>query len=377
MKKSSNLRHADHFPSLVENLIIIAIIGVVIHTIFDDLAVIYHWSHDTQVTIAVIGFLFDLFFSVEFVLRSVISHKRNSFSWYIKTQRGWIDFLSSFPLLLLVSGPVVLMYFSGQGGSAVELGFLSILKSSKAIRVTRILRLIRVLKLFGKIQNTDSAMTNRHIGIVSTISTVTMVVVLVITNFVPFTRIGDQGDYLQKRTAELAALTQSAPSREWLQGYLSTSPDNKDVIRMQTTSGKVVYYSPDSAELEWTAYNVPLVVGDFEFRLSSHLAEAEQARANIMMFFAILGLIFSMMFVYAKVFAQEISDPIFVMNKGFRNWDYNLTVKENENFASDEVFRLARAFNLTWLPLKNQIYSRRKKKMEETQKSVLKMDDLF
>ncbi len=90
-------------------------------------------------------------------------------------QRGWIDLISSVPLLLLSSGPEVLLMVFPEIGHGAGLGFMSSIKIVKAVRVSRILRLLRLLKVMGKIQNTDSQMANRHIAMVSTIATMAFI----------------------------------------------------------------------------------------------------------------------------------------------------------------------------------------------------------
>ncbi|RME88634.1 MAG: hypothetical protein D6767_09835, partial [Candidatus Hydrogenedentota bacterium] len=70
-----------------------------------------------------------------------------------------------------------------------------------------------------------------------------------------------------------------------------------------------------------------------------------------------------------------VSDPIYVMEKGFRDWDYNFEVKINPHYSNDEVFELAKLYNQRWLPLKAQIRAHRQKKMSE--KSEIDIDDIL
>ena len=137
----------DHFPKPVEMTIVFLIIAVIVFTVIEELAIIYHWKHVWMVRLAWIAFCFDLFFSLEFVARGVRTARHNHFWYYVKNQRGWVDFITSWPLLLLVSGPTVIIMLypqpTGEGGSEL-MNYLSILKSAKAIRVSRILRLIRI-----------------------------------------------------------------------------------------------------------------------------------------------------------------------------------------------------------------------------------------
>ncbi|MDH4199309.1 MAG: hypothetical protein OEV66_02925, partial [Spirochaetia bacterium] len=296
----------DHFPAVVENIIIVTIILVIIHTLMEDIGAVYNWPHTTMNILGVTGFLFDLFFTLEFTARSLVSQKRGHFEYYIKYQRGWVDGLSSIPLLLLVSGPAVILLLMGSGSDAMGFGFFSILKTAKAIRVTRILRLIRVLKLFGKIQNTDSPMTNRHMATISTISVVTLVMVLVITQITPFARIGDHEEYLNQRKTELTALTSSGESNtSWLKEYFLKSEMNQDIIELKTKNGEVLFSNPDKENLMYKAYNngKPVEIGDnFEAVISYFPADALHAKSNMIIFLAILGIILSVMFVYSRIF---------------------------------------------------------------------------
>ena len=347
----------------------------------EDCAAIFHWSHQSIVYLTIAAFVFDLLFSIEFVVRSFISKQRKSFTYYIKHQRGWIDFLSSFPLLLFFSGPAVIAYLSGSGDGGFALGFFMILKTAKAIRVARILRLIRLIKLFGKIQNTESVMTNRQIGNISTTSVVSLIVVLAVCQFLSFVRMGDHNDYLKIRIPELNAMLKfnsDALNNDRLIEYIQTNPANSDIIKLIDEDGSVIYQNPNSEDLKWSAYDhgKPLsLYGDYKVVLSFHIADSEHAKLNLIIFFCIIGVILFLMFGYSPIFAQQVADPAFVMHKGFTNWDYNFETKINENFPNDEIYLLARAYNRNWLPLKNKIL--KAKQAKEEQKSVIKMDDIF
>ncbi|RME92203.1 MAG: hypothetical protein D6767_03705, partial [Candidatus Hydrogenedentota bacterium] len=289
--------HKDHFPAWLENIIIILILAVVVHTVLEDLALIYEWKHSTVVGLTIAGFLFDFLFTAEFVARSIISHKRGQLRLYIQYHRGWIDFLSSIPLLLFVSGPAVLVLMIGHEEAGATLGFLSVLKTAKAIRVTRILRLIRIVKIFGRIQNTDSIMTNRHVGVISTISVVTLVIVLVLAQLLPFIRMGDPHDYLKMRKQELASLLgggEGAPSKNWILTQIRSNPENRDVVLLFDAKGKEIYRSPNYETLRWKLYNhgKKMAISEkYSVVLSHHIADGLHARENMIVFFSILGLI--------------------------------------------------------------------------------------
>jgi len=376
----------DLFKPIIENIILVAILLVIVHTIVEDLAIVYSWPHQTVVILAFVGFFFDLLFTAEFIGRSTIVSKRGKghFMHYIKYQRGWIDALSSVPLLLLVSGPTVVFFLIGDAQVAMGLSFLSILKTAKAIRVTRILRLIRIIKLFGKIQNTESAMTNRHIGTISTISVVTLIFVLILVQFLQFVNLGDHKTYLDTRMKDISLVLNTKAvtkkSNQAIVNYIKASPHQQDILVLYGPKNKVLYTHPNKDDLMWSSFNKgkPKKINkNYSVVLSYYMADAVHAKVNMIIFLAILSLIMAMMFFYSRLFAQQVTDIMFVMNKGFKDWDYNLQAKENPNFATDEVFQLAKTYNIKWLPLKNQIMNFRRKKKNQTEKSVIKMDDLF
>ncbi len=378
----------DHFPAWIENIIIVFIILVVIQTILDDLSTMLHWPHKVVGVIIIAGFAFDLFFSLEFGARSIISARRGQFMGYIKHQRGWIDLLSSVPLLVLVSGPALYILLVGNPEEGGAFAFLSVLKTIKAIRVARILRLLRIIKLFGKIQNTNSVMTGRQVGTISTIAVVSLIMVLIVVEFVPGLRIGNHTDYFKEKQDRLSALFNAGdgipgPTEAWLKGYLESNPDqSRYILRVTNRDGKTIFKSPDIEELRWTAYpkkkdgsHLIDMGNGFKAEISHFPADQEHSRMNLLILIGILVLVGSMMTIYTGIFARQVADPVFIMDKGLRDMDYNLEVKLDTSHADDEVFRLAKAYNVRWLPLKNQIANYRKNTQEE--KSILSVDDIL
>jgi len=389
--KKNHSKSANHFANWIENIIIIAILLVIIHTLIDDLSVIFLYPYKYIVLIGIIGFIFDLLFSAEFIARSIISFKHNVFKEYFIQSRGWIDLMTSLPLLLFVSGPLIyILLNTAEGSETVALGFLSILKTAKAIRVTRILRLIRVIKLFGKIQNTESVMTNQHLGTISTISVVSLVLVLVISNFLPFLHLSDHNQYLKKKTVEVQNLFNvetikykkkriKAPSEKWIISHIRRSESLKDVIslsKIKKKYSKILYKNKKYNDLIHYAYHQKIQINkNYSMRLAYHQADVLGAKISILILFAILFVILALMFIYSGIFAKTISDPIYVMQKGLVDWNYNLEVKVNNQRKDEEIMQLANSFNIKWLPLKNRIYNYRKEKQEE--KSSISMNDIF
>lgn len=375
----------DHLPNFIETFIIFCIVLVIVHTVVEDLAIIFHWPHKVLFWLTVGAFVFDLIFCFEFGARSVITAKHGHFKHYILNERGWIDLLTSFPLLLLVSGPALFLYLTDAHSDSAFFNFLIILKTAKAIRVTRILRLIRVIKIFGKIQNTESRMTNRHVATISTMAVVSLIVVLVVSQFIPGLHFGDHGAYRQARAQQLAGLA-SGLSRipeiekpDALRSMILASGAD-DIILVKHANGQVLFEaSPEQKnELKWTAYPDAVAIPGTELtvKLSFHAADGDHAKLNIIVLLCILSIIGAFMLFYTRVFAQQITDPIYVMDRGLREWDYNLEVKVQPGREEEEIFRLARVYNSRWLTLKAQIQSFKKARGEGT-KSVLNLDQIL
>ena len=98
---------------------------------------------------------------------------------------------------------------------------------------------------------------------------------------------------------------------------------------------------------------------------------------NLFVLLVIIGIIMVMMLMYTRVFAQQVADPIFIMDKGLRQWEYNLEVHVDKNHPHDEINELATVYNNRWLTIKNQIRAYRKSRNQGEEKSSLSMDDIL
>jgi hypothetical protein len=76
------------------------------------------------------------------------------------------------------------------------------------------------------------------------------------------------------------------------------------------------------------------------------------------------------------VFAQTISDPLFVMSRGVKEDNYNLEVKIREPYKDEEIFQLGKHYNEIWLPEKDMKLQQKQEK-EKTNSSALSMDDFL
>jgi len=343
---------------ILETFIIAAIILVIIQTFLDEYSRYAHWSVMSRNILLATGFCFDLIFSIEFTVRSIFSSRKGNFLSYIKHERGWVDFISSFPLLLLDSGPSLFFLLASDvhSGSGA-LGAMNVLKVVKAVRITRILRLVRVIKIFGKIHNAESKMAQHHTSTITTTAVFTVVTVLLSftlifgTSSLHFSK-ERSDEYLNlidglKRIADINGLVY----RESSEGILLS---DKNILKIIYSDGTVVekltgsefkkyYDEEDYISVTGKACTLLVSVTDIN---------KEIALEHIQNFLVIIFIVLSFMILYTRHFVQNISDVVHILNLGFRKKDYNLLVKIPEEKEDHEIFRLAKFYNDAYLPSK-------------------------
>ena len=386
-----------------ENVILVMILLVVVQTFLDEYSVLMNWPNDWCRILLVTGFTFDVIFSIEFGVRAVVSLKNKRFLRYFLLERGWIDLLASIPLVLFVSGPALVASFFPHliGAGSGALGVLNILKVVKAIRITRILRLLRVLKVFGKIQNTESVMAQRHIASIATQVVITIIVVLtafrlhhyvIPTGIMPGHNFSQKQARKQAETLLRAAMDDSLEMGVSLRSRLARlRAEQFGILEVATqmgegTSWQVLYQAPVMTDPEReaprrkgravhmveSAENAPR----YRLTINIHPFNASAARFKIIVLFIIIGTTLTLVFVYTRVFAQTISDPLFVMSRGVKEDDYNFEVKIREPYKDEEIFQLGKHYNEIWLPEKD-MKLQQKQETEKTNSSALSMDDFL
>jgi len=373
MKKISFARH------VFENFIIITIILVIVQTFLDELSRYAHWTIDSRNTLMITGFLFDFVFSVEFTLRTFWAKHEKGIIHYWRYERGWIDFLSSIPLLLLDSGPSVYLLLFGhihQSPSALEV--INVFKVIKAIRVTRILRLIRIIKIFGKIHNAESKMAQHHTSEISTIAVFTIICVLLgfsvfnIRSGFNLTELRNDQYKISVESAERIAHNIDKPIREIVHDFYEKDPNILFIYEGET----LTHYNiePETFFNYYDSDDYSVIKTDGISLYVSHIDITKQiALDHIQSLCIIIFIVLAFMILYTRHFVQNISDVIHVMDKGFRKTDYNLQVKIKDEYREHEVFDLAVFYNDRYLPAK----IRRIEKMRENKKSGLSMNDLL
>jgi hypothetical protein len=358
--------------AFLESVVIAVILLVLVETFLEDYAVLAGWDVNVRNKLLLAGFFFDLFFTVEFLVRFYYALLDRRVGHYLTFERGWIDFLASIPLLMFSSGPFALTLLTG-GGIALGLGgLLNLLKVIKAIRIARILRFLRIIKIFRKIKNVSSPMAQRHVASITAISvTVIVACLLFFTLFsstlqfrgldTAFSEQQDAtADYLSEKTDDpadfLLALQTLKETRTKLlivkyRGQTLFSRFSNDYYAQYFAPGDYSYLSRDGLELF--------------FDQRSYVSQL--SRQNILFFVIVVLIVLAYLLIYGPHFALTVTDPIHVMRRGLEETDYNLEVKVPERYKRDDVFELAKGYNERYLPLKDRTRN-------ESGESVIQLD---
>ncbi|HEY1405562.1 MAG TPA: ion transporter [Spirochaetota bacterium] len=364
---------------IFDYFIIGAILAVIVQTFLDEYSRYAHWTVNARNILLFTGLLFDFTFSVEFTLRTIWAKRENGRLHYWIHERGWIDFLSSIPLLLLDSGPSAYLLLFGhihQSPSALEV--INIFKVIKAIRVTRVLRLIRVIKIFGKIHNAESKMAQHHTSEISTIAVFTTI--LVLFSFSMFHlktgfNLTDVRNVQYKKmmdSAQKIAKDTQTPMRE-VAHLLFVNDSN---VLMMYAGKDLFHYKLDADTFDryYDAEDYSKITSGPVTIYVSHIdISKEVALEHIQSFFIIICVVLAFMVIYTRHFVQNISDILHVMEQGFRKKDYNLQVKVKKEYSDHEINHIADYYNDRYLPAKLQ----RLEKMKQTPKSGLSMKDFL
>lgn len=359
----NNKKNSDLLINIIENFIILMIFLVIIQTFLEDFSVVIGWNKETIRLIRLSAIFFDILFSIEFVVRMIVSISKKRGIEYFFLKNGWIDLLSSIPLLLLVSGPFFLKEaLNIQIENIGLLNSLGMVKLIKAIRITRILRFLRILKIFGKIKNTKSEMAQRNVLSVATIVIISVIVFMIGLKFLEEIKI------LPSKIKEVEKKEISIKDNFEKMHNLLDEKDFINTIRLTSQfyeniylveyKNKILYNDlKNKAPIDITQNDESISIyytlnNDLKIVFTRDSFLKDEALSNVLNFFLIIFILFTILIIYTRHFALTISDPVYVMRQGFDNIDYTLAVKIPKYYEKDDMFLLANSFNNRWLPAK-------------------------
>ncbi len=370
----------NKFFSFLNNTITFFIILVIIQMLLEDIAIICNFSYSTIITLKISSFIFDIIFTLEFIVRFIYSLTKKKTKKYFIYERGWIDLLASLPLLLFVSGPFVLRFL---GITIFTINSLKniprLLKLIKIIRVAKILRFIRVLKIFGKIKNTKTQTTQRNVNYLSTLIVISIIIfifgvqILQSNNIIPSF---EKSSYIKKDLISQNIVNSINNNKKEIDFYpeIMQIEKNKNILYTSKQYSQEKQKDWQLIDLEgYTKIEKKSNNNTYKFVYSNIDILKTESIINLISFSLIILLILIIAFIYSRYFAITITDPIFVMKKGFEEQDYTLAVKIPEKFKdNDDIFILADKYNEIWLPKKMK-----ELQSEKPKESLLKFTDVF
>ena len=334
-----------------ENFITLAVFLVLLQTLSEDILVFFQVSWFPRRFLMYTGLFFDLFFTIEFLVRAWVSLSRREFLKYFLRRNGWVDFLASVPLLVLSSGPALFSVISGYvfGGQNSLLGILKIVK---VVRMARLLRLLRLLKIFGRIRFTGSVMVQRHtVRLTTTLATTIILSVTAMGLLFSVIDYPGMEEVMTKHRLALLKFVQSSQDADPDMGWELVSPALIKVKRgtnvLWTRYDDAYlkdYFSPADYSMEkW---------GEISMWFDLRPYSTEEARLNLTVFFLTLLAVCVLIVTYTTHFAFTVTDPVNIMLRGFSRPGYNLEVQIPSEYSGDDIFRLASLYNDEYLPLK-------------------------
>jgi hypothetical protein len=361
---------------ILEGFVTFIILLVIIHTLLEDLAIILNWSENARTLMLFTSFFFDLFFTLEFLIRFANALSKKKASKYIFFERGWIDFLAAIPLLIFSSGPPLLAYLMG-GTVLAGLGSIyNILKLVKAIRIARILR---ILKIFRNIKYADSAMAQRHVAKIITTSITVIVFSIfgysILQNNVK--SMNPNSEYENNRTEIISILENKETISEYfiddlveIENSILQIKKNDEPLYRRYDRDFIIENFSENDFIHRVIENKGLEIL-FDVREENASIELKQSWNNVFFFSLVMLIVFAYMIFYSAHFAMTVTDPINVMKRGMEEKSYNLEVKLPKYYKTDELFLLAKSYNEIFLPLKD-----RNSEDNDVSDVELKMDDL-
>lgn len=342
-----------------ESLVIAAILLVLVQTFLEDFSVLAGWDTGRRNMILLAGFCFDLFFTIEFLIRLYYALLDRRALNYLLRQRGWIDFLASVPLLMLSSGPWALALFTGETLFLGVGGILNLLKVVKAIRIARVLRFMRIIKLFRHLKNVTSPMAQRHVATVTSIAiTVLVLSLLLFSGFAEMLNMDALSSTITDHHRSLAVeLTARAAEPADFVQTLDVLEATEDSLLIVKFRGRTLFSR--NADSYYRQYFGPgdysyAAEGDLELFFDMRSFSREAAGQSLLFFALVLFIVAAYLLIYSPIFALSVSDPIHVMRRGLSESDYNLEVKIPDHYREDDLFQLAALYNEKYLPLKDR-----------------------
>lgn len=352
------MREYSSLGKAFEIIIFILIVLAIFETFGEEFAVYKDYSVFIRKILLVAGCAFDLIFTIEFVSRLFASGKRWGTGAYFIREGGIIDFISSFPLLLFSSGPLVYMTFFAEGGAVIlSLGSLTFLKIIKVMRIARIFRFMRTLKIFGKVRRIYK-MTPAMIAVVLTIT-----ISLCVGSLAGFTYF-EKGRLIRPESIVLRSIIHHYLEKNDISA-ISDLLSNTAAVLFIKKGNETIYEGIDEDFFQKNFFYDDFLTENFKgytVYLNNKDAKQSYALIHMMVFAIIIGAIIGMVTIFRFIFNRHITNVIMVMLRGFQSARYSTPVRIVRRMEDYEIYRLADQYNRKWLPIKSRLIELKKKK---------------
>ncbi len=375
---------------ILEGFINLVIFISILQILFEDIAIIRGLNPKLKIILMFVGFGIDIIFSLEFIIRSILSIKGRGFINYIFYQYGWIDFLCSIPLLLMNSLPSFILFITSKTLSKTSVGFIKIVRIIRAIRITRILRILRVLKILKNLQNANSKMAQNHLSQILVIFIFSLLLSLIGYSFISDFSVNKMVEK-QIETYQFALLgynqiindlhvnSRYEELNQVLAKIKSSFLADSKILSVELTNlppqfkldNMTVYKNNNFDYLVNNFSSEQINSGFFNLKFSTQYFENLRIGVELLVFVAIILGSILFIFIYLKNFVSRISDIVYVIFKGIKHKDYYLMVKIPEQYKDEEIFEFAKFYNDIYLPAKRKLYQK------SEQVSKISIDDLM
>ncbi len=355
---NESTRENSYLGKFIEPFIIFVIIIAILQTFFEEYATFSYMDKQIRLYSLIAGFAIDVIFSIEFFARLFVSAKKRAAVTYFMREGGFVDFLSSLPLLILNSGPLIyITFFSGKAGVISSIGAFSFFKIVKVVRIVRTFRFLRTLKIFNKIKR-RYIITSRYISSIAGIA-----IAVVLLSVIGFSFIN--GGRVIK--------SQSYATEKILRSYINNveNPDFNKLLKNDSSvlfiknNKKIIYQKISLTEFNNSYLNDDYYkrrIGDYTVYFNNRDAKSLASYINMLAFTIILGFIILLSLPYRFMFNKHIVSIIATMLKGFKKTSYMTPVRIDEKRKDLESYQLAVQYNKKWLPLKRRILELRERK---------------
>jgi len=340
--------------AVLKSIVILAVIATVAQAVLENLAMILGRPWQERYLLLLVGFGLDVFFTAEFLTRFYAATLHRRLGRYLLRERGWVSFIASVPVVVLFSGPAVIAAVIG--GVPLS-GLAGAFGAAAAFRIVALLRVLRLLPVFVGGRDSGVLTTRRHGGLAGSLAVHAIVLIAVGATL--------WGSFLDPHGVERNAERRYDAVLQYLARHELHISENHGELEqiaglepavLMVRSGERTAYS----RFDNTYYRRRFGPVDFGYMEEGSLGvffdlrqlNATVAQGTVVYLMMVVAVVALIGVVYQGRFARSVVRPLVTVRRGLEDQEYSREVEIPNRYASEEPFRVARAYNETVLPLK-------------------------